>query len=205
MSAFLKAAVVFAAVFILASGLAPAQNRVEVTGSVGYQFGGRVPTTDGVLEFSDDANLGFTLDVTVRKHAMVEISYSRKNGTAMFLPAAGGSEPPFGVTVEYLQLGGFYEGASAVVRPFGLMTLGLANVSPRDPGGENEMRFAAAAGAGVKLYLSPRIGVRLQGRLMFPFLSAGGVFMFGPDGTFVLIHSTVLVRGDLSAGLFVGF
>lgn len=64
---------------------------------------------------------------------------------------------------------------------------------------------AAALGGGLKVYLGRRLGVRLQGRLLFPVLAAGGAFLVGPSGGYVIVTSSVLVWCDLSAGLFFRF
>ena len=162
------------------------------------------PHGGGRRPLRDRPDLGFSLDVAVRPNAWVEISYSRQDTTVDFLPLAGESVPLFDALVEFFQFGGAYE-AGGQVSPYALATIGLATMKPRADGVENEVKFAAALGGGLKIYLARRLGVRLQGRLLFPVLSAGGAFFVGPGGGYVIVSSSVLVWGDLSAGLFLRF
>ena len=200
-----RAIAILAAAAVLTAALpARAQKRFEIGGSYGAQFGGPVHTEEGDVRFANGPNLGFSLAVAVRPNAWVEVSYSRQDTTVDFLPLAGESVPLFDALVEFFQFGGVYE-AGGQVSPYALATVGLATMRPGADGTEDEVKFAAALGGGLKIYLARRLGLRLQGRLLFPVLSAGGAFLVGPSGGYVIVTSSVLVWGDLSAGLFFRF
>lgn len=204
MNALKTLAIVVPALGLLGSGPAWAQKRLEIGGSAGYQFGGRIRTDEGNVRIPNGPNFGVTVDLAIRPSAWIELSYSRQDTTVDLQPPGGGSAPLYDAAVEYYQFGGLYE-KGGPVSLFGLATIGVFSLNPKTAGLETETWFAAALGAGAKVTLSRRLGVRLQGRLLVPVLSAGGVVLIGPGGSTAIVSSTVLVWGDLSAGLYLRF
>jgi hypothetical protein len=197
-------ALVGPAALLLAAGPAWAQKRLEIGGSYGYQFGGMIRTDEGNVRVPNGPNFGVSIDLAVRPNAWIEVSYSRQDTTVDLQPPGGGSMPLYDAAVEYYQVGGLYE-KGGPVSLFGLATIGVFSLNPKTAGLETETWFAAAIGAGLKVPLSRRLGFRLQGRLLVPVLSAGGVVLIGPGGSTAVISSTVLVWGDLSAGFYLRF
>jgi hypothetical protein len=69
---------------------------------------------------------------------------------------------------------------------------------------DSEVRFTAGAGGGVKLFPTPHIGVRLDGRVFATFLDVGGTSL-------ACINQTCLIRlrvnmawqAEFTAGLVV--
>jgi hypothetical protein len=70
---------------------------------------------------------------------------------------------------------------------------------------ESGGRATTVLGIGAKVPLTRRLGLRLQGRLLVPVLSASGAILIDPGGSTAIIRSTVLFWGDLSAGLYLRF
>lgn len=204
MTALKKLAIVLPAVVLLASRPVWAQKRLEFGGSVGYQFGGQIRTDEGNVGIPNGPNFGITVDLAIWPNAWIEVSYSRQEAAVDLQPPGGGSTPLYDAAVEYYQVGGLYE-KGGPVSVFGLGTIGVFSLNPQAAGFETETWFAAALGVGVKVPLSRRLGFRLQGRLLVPVLSAGGVVLIGPGGSTAMISSTVLFWGDLSAGLYLRF
>jgi len=59
-------------------------------------------------------------------------------------------------------------------------------------------------GGGVKIWLSDRIGIRAQGRLLLPMMWAGAGLSVGTGGTgFSLGAGTAMVQGDFTGGLII--
>jgi len=204
MTALKKLAIVIPAVGLLASVPVRAQKRLEVGGSVGYQFGGLIRTDEGNVSIPNGPNFGISIDLAIRPNAWIEVSYSRQDAAVDLQPPGGGRTPLYNAAVEYFQVGGLYE-KGGPVSVFGLGTIGVFSLNPQTAGFETETWFAAALGVGVKVPLSRRLGFRLQGRLLVPVLSAGGVVLIGPGGSTAMISSTVLFCGDLSAGFYLRF
>lgn len=197
-------ALVAPAALLLAAGPAWSQKRLEVTGSYGFQFAGEIRTEAGTVRIPNGASFGVTVDLAVRPNAWIEISYSREDTAVELATAGGGSTPLYDAAVEFYQVGGLYEkGGPASL--FGLAAIGVFSLNPKVAGTATETWFAASLGMGVKVPLGRRLGVRIQGRLLVPFLAAGGVIIIAPPASSAYISSTVLVWGDLSAGLYLRF
>ncbi len=182
-------------------------NRVEITPFVGYQFGGKIRIYDGYLNIKDAANYGFALDITLRPGAQLEIMYIRQSTILRADPFAGPREELFDMAMEYYQIGGLYEVyRDDMFRPFGVMTLGLANFSPQPKEIASEVRFAFGIGGGVKVFPTEHFGLRLEGRLHFPLISGGtGFWCSLPGGCAISVGGELMVQATLNAGVIFAF
>jgi hypothetical protein len=198
----------FAFLLILTVGLGLSSTwaqQVEITPLVGYQFGGKITVQRGTLNIKDDLNYGVILDITVRPNTQLELSYSRQDTQVEFRGAVV-DNPVIDATVEYWQIGGLIEYPRDRVRPFGLFTLGATHFNPKETGIGSVWRFSGTIGGGVKVFLSPNIGVRLQGRLLLPYISGGSSIFCGlPGGCYVTVGGRVLLQADATAGLILAF
>ena len=90
---------------------------------------------------------------------------------------------------------------------FGTVTLGAVRADPYKPGVGSEWLFGIGLGAGAKVFLSEKIGLRFQGRLLLPFaMSGGGMWCGTGTGCSVgLGASTTIAMGDFTAGLIFSF
>ncbi len=185
----------------------PPWNKVEITPFVGYQFGGSIRIRDGYLRIKDDINYGFALNITLRPGAQLEFMYSRQSTEMQIDTFYKPKEPLFDLAMEYYQIGGLYEVyRDDMFRPFGVMTLGLAHFSPQTPEVSSEVRFAFGLGGGVKVFPSRHVGLRLEGRMHFPFISGGSGFWCGlPGGCAITVGGELMVQVSLNAGLILAF
>ena len=208
MKALRKTLALFAALFFVGSGLALAQDtdhRFEIGGFVGYQMGGRLETLAGRLNVKDSLNYGVTFDLAVRRGVRAEFSYTRQDADISLDTGAGDGAALFPAAVEYFQFGGVYERNLGRARPFGLASIGWMHINPKTTDVGSNSAFAAALGAGIKVFASDRIGFRFQARLLVPFLASGAEWFVGPGGGYVVAHGTTMLQFDLSAGIFLGF
>jgi hypothetical protein len=199
---------VFAALLLAGAGLAPAQtevHRIEVGGFVGYQTGGRLETLAGRINIRDAMNYGFTFDLTIRRGGQLEFSYTRQDTDVSLAPGDGPAADLFPASVEYFQFGGIYERYLGLARPYGLLSIGWAHIEPRAADIGSESVFAAAIGGGVKIFPSSRVGLRLQARLLMPFLVNGAAWFIGPGGGYIVVTGSMMLQFDLSAGLILAF
>ena len=150
-------------------------------------------------------NYGVILDITVRPNTKLELSYSRQD-TRVEFRGVGFESANIDASVEYWQIGGLVEYPRDRVRPFGLFTLGATHFNPKEAGISSVWRFSGTIGGGVKVFLSPNIGLRLQGRLLMPYISGGSSIFCGlPGGCYVTLGGTVLLQADVTAGLILAF
>ncbi len=182
-------------------------HRFEISPFAGYQFGGRLSVQAGTLSIKDDLNYGATLDFYLRPGMQVELAYIRQDTELWLRDALTGIKSPlFDMAVEYFQIGGLYEIRPGRVRPYGLVTAGLTHFNPKPKERSSEWRFSFGFGGGVKAFVSEKIGFRFQGRLLFPYFSAGGGFWCSvPGGCFVALDGRLLVQADFTGGIFLAF
>jgi hypothetical protein len=103
------------------------------------------------------------------------------------------------ITVEHWQAGALQEIDGGRARPFIDAMAGLTRYSGE---GDNEFRFAASLGAGVKLLPSQRFGIRMESRVFATFVDAAGALACA-GGCFLALSADVVWQWEFSAGLIV--
>lgn len=68
------------------------------------------------------------------------------------------------VTVAYYQAGVLFQTGAGQVKPFFVITAGMASIEPDFPQLDAEYYFAGTLGGGVKIFFSPSFGMRFEGR-----------------------------------------
>jgi hypothetical protein len=199
----------FCLVAILLAGSARAQERrVEVSPFAGIQVGGNVLSRPGRLEIESDPVYGVIVDIRVRPDATIQALYGRQDTTLDFL-----SNDPFfprhvrvGLAVEYYHLGGAVEFGEGRFRPYFALTVGATRFDPKVEDVGSEWRFSIGSGVGFKTYLSPRFGLRAEGRVWPTFLQTSGGFLCSlPGACLVSVEADFLTQGSATGGVFVTF
>lgn len=183
---------------------------IEITPTFGYQWGGSVQGYEGEVVVDDGAQYGLMLGYRVQKELVVEFFWS-------YLPSRAQFEPYYLTTVDpdllgastdlgthYFQLNAVYETGRGKTKPFLGAGAGIVMFSPENSRYETNIYAAMNFSGGVKIYLSEKLGLRLQGRLLMPLYVSGGGFYVGTGGAGVSVGAGVpIVQGDLSAGLII--
>ena len=96
---------------------------------------------------------------------------------------------------------------------YGIGSLGATLFSPTgEPYDETEDQyyfqdwwlFSLTVGGGAKVWLSEKVGLRFEGRVMMPITWAGGGFMVGSGGGgFYLGGGSAILQASLTAGLMI--
>ena len=188
-----------------------AQGKIELTPYGGYMFGGKMRFYEGDFKIHDNANYGMIMDIEIAPDTKVELMWAHMNTTAEFRGSYGYdflSTPPFDVGVGYIQLGTVREINYDNIRPFGAFTLGTTYFMPNSNTGEikyqDTWKFSVTLGGGAKIWLTERVGIRLQGRLLLPMFWGGVGFTVGTGGSgFSVGAGTSMVQGDFSGGLII--
>jgi len=189
--------------------------KLEITPFGGYFFAGKMAVREGDLNIKNDANYGVTIDFTIMRDGQIELMYNRLD-TRLVLKEypTGVNKDLFDMSVNYFHIGGIYR-AKEIEKGylFTCFSLGATLFSPAestyDLDGEkvtlsDEWRFSIALGGGVKYFLSDKIGIRTQIRLLMPIYFAGGSLYFGTGGSGVSLGAgTVLAQADVTAGLII--
>jgi len=190
--------------------LSQQKGSIEITPTIGYQWGGSVQGYEGEIALDDGAQYGLMLGYRVQKELVVEFFWS-------YLPTVAHFEPYYVTTVDpsligqstnigthYFQLNALYEMGRGKTKPFLGAGAGIVMFSPEDSKYETNVWAAMNFSGGVKIYLSEKLGLRLQGRLLMPLYVSGGGFYVGTGGTGISVGAGIpIVQGDLSAGLMI--
>ncbi len=188
--------------------------RLELTPYGGLFWSSGVGTSEGSIVFDAAPQAGAVLGFQVDARSQVEVLYLVAFPQARFetsSPFYVGS-PSFPVLTQYLQVGGLTAFEVGDVEPFIAGGLGAVWFHPGDvlaPSGAtirpaDTVAFAFQAGGGVKLWLSRKVGVRIEARLLFPTFFTSGAFLSGPNGAAVHVNAGIpLVQGTLTLGLAI--
>ena len=180
---------------------------IEITPQIGYQMNGKAYFYQGDITVEDAASYGITIGIPVDWDTYAEFSYSRSDANATFFAKHPDyTDDKFEMASNYFLLSGNKQSGTETVVGYGGFALGAAWFDSKTSRVNDVWRFAASLQAGAKLYLSDRIGIRLQGRLLLPLYFAGGGLYCGVggggSGCGVGVSSTsTIVQGDISAGL----
>lgn len=174
----------------------------EITPFGGYVFPSTWHASSGSLYFNGNAQYGGMLSLGASRVMDFDLIYNRIDTKADVTGYYASDQVP--VSMNYWMLGGTKNfRVSQVVSPFIGFNLGGCVMSPKatdkyDYSNYNYWFFAMGADAGVKIYFSKVLGIRLQGQILIPVQSAG--FYFSGGGSSVYLTST-LVQGGFTGGL----
>jgi opacity protein-like surface antigen len=183
------------ALLVLLPVAARADWGVELTPFAGFRFGGQFTdnTTGLDLDVDEGGSFGLILGLQATHETDYELFYSFQKTTLQGEGLFAG-EPLFDLTIHYLHIGGTYLFPGERVRPFIGGGLGLTYFSPDGPGLDSEIDFSFSLGGGVKIPVSKKVGLRLEGR---------GFLTILPDNTDIFCVSSggaacaVRVQGDV--------
>jgi hypothetical protein len=178
---------------------------VEVAPFVGYRFGGDFfeIITGQALDLDGARSLGVAIDVPLSNGFQVEGLFTHQQAN---VSAPGGFFHPttlWRMSVDHWQGGGLQEFGGGRLRPFLTGTLGLTRYATD---GDSELRFALAGGGGVKVFPTPHVGLRLDGRVFATFVDAEGTLLAcWPGSCLLALHADVVWQAEFTAGVVVKF
>ena len=154
-------------------------NTFELTPFIGYRYGGTLYASQSSL-FNQDVdvasamNYGGQFGIPVGYEGMkIELMVNRQDTN--FTRTNGLFSPDTNLAnfhITYYQAGVEIPFArSRAATPFFVVGAGFANLKPDVPGVSSDNRFAANAGIGVKIPISPNIGFRIDARGYFTSLN----------------------------------
>ncbi len=165
----------------------------------GYMFGGKFDAYNYLYDIKDAADFGGALSLEVAPNYWVEFTYNIMPTTAKYGYRVE-SKQQEDINVNYFQLGTQKVlNVHETVKPFGMLSLGATYFNRGNS--DDLWAFSGIAGAGVKIYITERVGLRLQGRFMVPMYFNGFGFGVGTGGvgggaTF----GAYALQGDFSGG-----
>jgi len=182
---------------------------VEVVPFGGYRFGGdffEIVTREPV-DLDGAPALGVAVDIPLRRSDGFQIEglFSHQQADLTVHEKPLGPATLARVSVDHWLAGGLQEFGGDRARPFLTGMLGLTRYAGE---GDSEIRFTVSAGGGVKLFPSPHIGLRLDGRVYATFVEAdvGFVACSSFSGTcLVAFRADVVWQAEFTAGIALRF
>jgi hypothetical protein len=194
--------------------------QIEIGGFGGWLWTGSIPAWRQDIKVSDEGNYGATIGYRINDEMQVDFEWNHTTNTATFrlydlsgIPTGDPVNVP--LTMNYYMLGFNYlvPGNEPLI-PYGLINLGILNAKSDSytnsdgqtyPGSSNNW-FTAGLGGGLRYYLSDRIGIKVQARLLLPmqFSSIGFGCGIGTGGSGCgagVSTYTSIIQGDFTGGI----
>lgn len=179
---------------------------VEIAPVGGYRFGGGFfeRVTQQPVDLDGAPALGVVVNVPLYDGLFVEALVTHQEADVTVPATASGPATLWRITIDHWQGGGLQEfGRGRRARPFLTGLLGLTRYAAD---GDNEIRFTASAGGGVKLMPVPRVGVRLDGRVFATFIEVDGrAIACSPGICLVGFDADIVWQAEFTVGLVVAF
>lgn len=200
-----------AACLLLAAPVSGQENLdFELTPFAAYRIDGEFEDDETGEEFDldDSEAFGLILNIRAKPQGQWEILYARQS-TEVDTAGTFVNSESIDLDVHYFQLGGTYLYDGDRVIPFIALTLGVTHFDPDLADLDSENNFSASFGAGIKMELSQRVGLRLEGRVYSTFLeSESRIFCsssFGVGECLIEASGTTFRQWEARAGLVVRF
>ena len=181
-------------------------NNFEFTPFFGHMAGGEFedPTDSSDRDLDAGTDFGIMIDAATdwwRHYEMLYVHQSTK---------VDGFDP-FDLDVEYLQFGGtvsYPDAEYTHIVPYIGMTVGAARFSPDSAGLNDETKFAATLGGGVRIPITKTFGVRLDLRVFGTVLdSESDIFCVSSGGATcrIKVKSDFFLQYAANLGVSIGF
>ena len=189
----------------LAAAAAPAgAQQTELTVLAGLRIGGELEdTASGDAQSIDESlALGLALGFPFGRGRTLEVVWTHQ---PLDVPTTGDDAGEFGLRLDTLGVGGTYEWGEGRLRPFVSATVGLTLLSPDSADFDLELLFAGTLGGGVKVPISGRVGLRLEGRGVAMLATGSAAGVCGGGACVLGFSGSGIAQLELLAGLSFSF
>jgi hypothetical protein len=189
----------------LAAAAAPGgAQAAELTALAGLRVGGEFEdTASGAAQAMDESlTLGLVLGFPLDRGRTLEIVWTHQ---PLDVPTTGIGTGEVGLRLDTLGVGGTYEWGEGRLRPFVSATVGLTLLSPDAADLDAELLFAGTLGGGVKVPISGRLGLRLEGRGVAMLTTGSAAGVCGGGGCVLGFSGSGIAQLELLAGLAYSF
>ncbi|TFH22045.1 MAG: hypothetical protein E4H10_14370, partial [Bacteroidia bacterium] len=147
---------------------------IELNAFTGWQLNGKAKLYEGEIRLNDAQNYGGKLAYGISTSTFVEVSYMRTDTEGQFFPYyAGTPGDKVALSENIVQIGGLQQMDLGRISPFATLAAGLTVWSPKTSGYTGYTQFSFSFGAGVKIWLTDFLGIRLQGTMLMPLVYQG--------------------------------
>ena len=156
---------------------------LQLSAFSGYTFQDRIDFHNGEARISGGHTYGGMFSLVLHEAVELELLYSRQDATASAYSSSEDIDESGPVSVNYILAGGnklFH--ASGKLKLFGGGKAGVGIIASKDGNFDTITKFSVHLGAGMKYFITPGVGIRIQGNLTFPVVNAGGSLWWSPGG-----------------------
>jgi len=180
---------------------------IEVTPLFGYTFSGKVDAYYGTYDVKDDMMYGGLLGVQITDNSYVELSY-RRNDPKLYVNSLANGNSIRNIGIEHYMVGYLHEFTDGKIKPFAVANIGLSRYLGKANKSNRYWFLSPDFGVGAKMFLTEKIGIRLQTDLIMPLeFSGSGIFCgIGTAGSGCsgeVVFNVPIVHWDLTAGLII--
>jgi opacity protein-like surface antigen len=206
MEVAMRCAVLVLVGLVLLTASSPARSQgLEISALGGYRFGGTLTTVEHDLVMEAAPSFGLTVGFQIRRDMQMEIFYSRQNADVTVTTEGARDTPDITeLGVGYWHIGWLYElRPPGGIRPYVVVRLGATRFDPVNIEADSAWRLSGGFGAGVRVFFTESIGVRVEAQLLSTAARSGNYFNY--EGNDYLVESSGVHQGSISAGLTVAF
>lgn len=177
----------------------------EIIPTFGFRAGGIFldPVENGTLVLDESMAYGLTIDMDYDATGQLQLLWSHQPSE---LNTDSTTENGFGLNIDYLHFGGTYSWArDEKFKPYVAASVGATYFQPSDSGYNDALRFSMALGLGFKYFITPRIGLMLEGRGYGTFMGGSGAIFCGGGGCQVAIYQELFVQFEGRTGIVFRF
>ena len=194
------------AVLSLLMALTAAQaQRLEISPNYGYRFGGDVQNslTGQTYDLKDAPTYGLTLDFSPEPDSggKFELMWSRQDSSVNLQGLGGVGKVD--LTIDEIQIGGSMETGGKHLREYLSLLVGATYYSPE--GYDNDLRFSAGLGGGLKYFFTPNIALRADLRGFCTFIDTSSAFISHGGTTLVAFSGSTIWQGQATLGVSIAF
>ncbi len=147
---------------------------IELNAFTGWQLNGKAKLYEGEIRLNDAQNYGGKLAYGLSTSTFIELSYMRTDTEGRYYPYYSGTPgDEIALSSNYIQIGGLQSMNLGRIDPYGTIAAGLTVWSPKTSGYSGYTQFSFSVGAGVKIWLTDFLGIRLQGTMLMPLVYQG--------------------------------
>lgn len=209
--------VILISVLAIATVYASAQSKVRLNLLSSYVFDDGFDAYNDVNTYFEGTvkgglQWGGSIEFTPSDYYSVELTYLNKNSTVPSSFKGGLGVPErhedFDVTLNYILLGGngLRKSSSGKVEGFGGLMGGVLITDVKVPSegtSGSHTNFAWGGKLGANIWVSPKIGIKLQSQLLVSSRATGGDVFYGYWGPVYLNTYTTLLQFGLGGGLTI--
>jgi len=180
---------------------------IEIGGSVGYMMSGQVYLIEGDADITNNVAYGGFTHFHISDGILLELLYLRKDTKVDYINFYQNIRDTYKMSVEYYHIGGIKTfGTKEDVKPFVSFSMGATRFHLKENTGyDDSWKFSIAPSVGFIYYMSDKVGLKTQARLLMPLTFDGfGIFWSSSSGGSTGFSFEVPVwQGDFSGSVFI--